>query len=131
MYSVSQLLQPFRDVIKPNGKFYWDNTLKQLFGKSKSQIFAAVTDWVKSFDPKLTCLQTDWSKDSIGYLLLQQHCDCKSGKIPTCCTTGWNLTFAGSRFTNPAESRYSPTEKHMILSRLYITTTYLHKIAKI
>ena len=27
-----------------------------------------------------------------------------------CCTDGWKLIFAGSRFTKPAESRYSPTE---------------------
>ena len=110
-YSVSPLMQPFRDLIKPNEKFYWDYTLNQLFEKSKLEIINAVKDGVKSFSLELrTCLQTDWSKNGIGYLLLQQHCKCDSDKIPTCCETGWQLIFAGSRFTNPAESRYSPTE---------------------
>ena len=27
-----------------------------------------------------------------------------------CCDAGWQPVYAGSRFTNPAESRYSPTE---------------------
>ena len=110
-YSVSPLMHPFRDLIKPNEKFYWDYTLNQLFEKSRLEIINAVKDGVKSFSPELrTCLQTDWSKNGIGYLLLQQHCKCDSDKIPTCCETGWQLIFAGSRFTNPAESRYSPTE---------------------
>lgn len=30
--------------------------------------------------------------------------------ITVCCKDGWKLIFAGSRFTKPAESRYSPTE---------------------
>ena len=53
---------------------------------------------------------TDWSKNGIGYLLLQQHCKYDSDKIPTCCETGWQLILAGPRFTNPAESHYSSTE---------------------
>ncbi|XP_077968889.1 uncharacterized protein LOC144422865 [Styela clava] len=55
-------------------------------------------------------LQTDWSKDGVGYLLLQQHCACPTAKDPTCCKDGWKLVFAGSRFTNEAESRYPPSE---------------------
>ena len=52
----------------------------------------------------------DWSKDGIGYLLLQQHCSCPPTNAPTCWSDGWYLVFAGSRFTTEAESRYAPTE---------------------
>ena len=68
-------------------------------------------DSIKAYDPeRRTCLQTDWSKEGLGYLLLQQHCKCDSSKAPICCKDGWKLVFAGSRFTQPAETRYSPTE---------------------
>ena len=57
-----------------------------------------------------TCLQTKWSKDGIGYLLLQQYCKCKSKNVPICYPDGWRLVYAGSRFTTPTEAGYSPTE---------------------
>ena len=55
-------------------------------------------------------LQTDWSKERIGYLLLQKHCDCPMPNAPVCCPTGWHLVYAGSRFTTSAESQYVPAE---------------------
>ena len=65
---------------------------------------------MQSYDvSKPTCLQTDWCKDGLGYLLLQKHCSCTE-ESPICCKGGWKLIYAGSRFTKPAESRYSPTE---------------------
>ena len=74
-------------------------------------VVSLIKEGVKSFEPqKITCLQTDWCRDGIGYLLLQKHCDCSLDKVPTCCPTGWKLIFAGSRFTNPSEYNYSPTE---------------------
>ena len=64
-----------------------------------------------TFDTKRkTCLQTDWSKEGIGYLLLQQYCNCETARAPLCCKDGWSLVFAGSRFTRGAELGYAPTE---------------------
>ena len=40
---------------------------------------------------------------------MQKVCTCKE-LTPLCCTEGWVLTYAGSRFTSPAESRYHPIE---------------------
>ena len=57
-----------------------------------------------------TCLQTDFSKDGLGYLLLQKYCECLLDNAPLCCHDGWKLVFAGSRFTKGAEARYAPTE---------------------
>ena len=42
-----------------------------------------------------TCLQTDWSREDIGYLLLQQHCSCPLSKAPICCPDGWRLFVLG------------------------------------
>ena len=110
-YSLSECMKPFRNLIKPGSKFYWDSTLEELFSKCKEDIIQKVKDGVRCFDvTKRTCLQTDWSKTGLGYLLLQKHCTCKENNNPRCCPEGWKLVFAGSRFTKGAESRYSPTE---------------------
>ena len=104
-------MQPFRELVKPNAKFEWNSSLEKIFSDSKEILIRQSTDGIQTFDPtRNTCLQTDWSKDGIGYLLLQQHCNCETAKAPVCCKDGWKLVFAGSRFTHPAETRYSPTE---------------------
>ena len=56
-----------------------------------------------------TLLSTDWSVSGIGFTLKQIYCGCKS-VTPSCCKEGWKLCLVGSRFTTPAESRYSPVE---------------------
>ena len=110
-YAIGPIMQPFRELIKPNNKFYWDATLTDLFVKSKQQLIEKVKEGVKAFElGRRTCIQTDWSKEGIGYLLLQKHCKCSKESDLHCCTDGWKLIFAGSRFTKSAESRYSPTE---------------------
>ena len=110
-YSISNIMQPFRDLIKHNNKFYWDDVLTRLFHDSKALLIDAVKEGIRSFDiNRPTCLQCDWSKDGLGYLLLQKYCKCALDNAPICCPDGWHLVYASFRFTNPAESRYSPTE---------------------
>jgi transposase InsO family protein len=110
-YAVSPIMQPFRDLVKPNNTFYWDSSLDKIFAESKELLVRKCTEGIQTFDCKRnTCLQSDWSKEGIGYLLLQQHCNCDIAKAPVCCKDGWRLVFAGSRFTSDAETRYSPTE---------------------
>ena len=109
-YSMTPEMKDFRNLVKPNAKFYWDEQMDIIFRKSKEVIKEKAVQGIRTFDiEKKTCLQTDWSRDGIGYLLLQQHCTCQSDQ-PTCCKEGWQLVFAGSRFTKGAEERYSPTE---------------------
>ena len=51
----------------------------------------------------------DFCKTGIGFLLTQKQCLCS--KIdPYCCSGGWKVVLAGSRFTKGAESRYAPVE---------------------
>ena len=110
-YSTTTAMQPFRELVKPNVKFHWNQTLEQIFRESKEVLIRQCEEGIRTFDPaRNTCLQTDWSKEGIGYLLLQQHCQCDESKGPTCCKEGWKLVFAGSRFTRGAETRYAPTE---------------------
>ena len=112
-HSDSSTMTPFRELIKPNTPFYWDDNLEHIFTTSKEHLIKLVKHGVRNFDTsKPTCIQTDWSQQGIGFLLMQKHCGCPvDTKIdPKCCKSGWKLTYAGSRFTTDAETRYSPTE---------------------
>ena len=104
-------MRPFRELVKPNSTFKMDKTLEDLFEKSKQKLVLLVEEGITSFDlNKTTCIQTDFSREGIGYFLLQKHCTCDTAKAPVCCKDGWRLVFAGSRFLSDAESRYSTTE---------------------
>ena len=79
-YSISNIMQPFRELIKHNNKFYWDDVLTRLFHDSKAVLIDAVKEGIRSFDiNRPTCLQCDWCKDRLGYLLLQKYC---TGQCP-------------------------------------------------
>ena len=86
--------------------WYWDEALDRAFEDSKAAILAMVRDGIHTYElNRPTCLCTDWSKEGLGFTLLQKHCRCSMLKAPYCCNDGWRLIFAGSRFTTPAESR--------------------------
>ena len=107
------VIQPFRELLKAPAKgkrVYWDTNLAKLFEESKQVIIDSIAEGIKSFSQdRITCLATDWSKDGIGYLLMQKKCSCPE-IVPTCCSGGWGVVLAGSRFCTGAESRYSPVE---------------------
>ena len=112
-FSMSERMSPFRSLLKPDTQFQWDDTLHKLFEESKTVILDEICKGVKIFDKtKPTCLVTDWSKDGIGFWLLQKHCDCQTtpASKPFCCNTDWQIVLVGSRFTHSAESHYRPIE---------------------
>ena len=109
-YAITDRMLPFHQLLKPGTPFHWNDTLNQLFEKSKAVTASEIEKGVRIFDKsKPTCLATDWSKSGIGFWLFQKHCECASKK-PFCCPTGWKIALVGSRFTHPAESRYAPVE---------------------
>ena len=113
-FSKTGPMEPFRPLLKPSAVFEWPEKLQKAFEESKEEIIQKVEQGIKTFDMKKpTCLQTDWSKTGIGFLLLQKNCDCEP-LTPICCRDGWAVTLAGSRFTTGAESRYSPVEGEML-----------------
>ena len=109
-FSMAKQMQPFRHLLKPATKFVWTPELDRLFELSKDIIINEMQDGVRLFDiSRPTCLSTDWSVQGIGFILRQKYCDCPDIH-PACCHEGWKLCLVGSRFTSPAESRYSPIE---------------------
>ena len=110
-YANSDKMAPFRSLVKPHSSFTWTEELKDLFEEAKHKIIQQVKSGVRQYNVKrATCLQTDYCKDGLGYLLLQKFCQCQLDKAPLCCPSGWKLVFAGSRFTKGAEANYAPTE---------------------
>ena len=110
-YSLGPVMLPFRELIKSKSEFYWDENVNNAFEESKKAIVELVKEGVSTYDVKrVTCLAPDWSKNGMGFLLLQKYCSCLLTKAPVCCQEGWRLVFAGSRFCTDAESRYAPIE---------------------
>ena len=118
-FSMSSVMEPLRlllkpDTWKPSCKFSWTPDLEKSFTFAKDEIVKSICDGVKYFDVKRwTCLATDWSRQGVGFFLMQKWCDC-SQLHPKCCNEGWKLVLAGGRFTRPAESRYSPVEGELL-----------------
>ena len=109
-FSKTNVMSPLRHLLSPSSEFVWSQELNDSFERSKHEIVSAVKKGVKSFYPKrVTCLATDWSKSGIGFCLLQKVCSCTE-ITPVCCPDGWVLVLCCSRYTSPAESRYSPVE---------------------
>ena len=76
-----------------------------------------VKQGVHSFSTnRCTCIQCEWIKGGICYVVLQQYCQCPANATPTCCLRDWRLVFSGSRLTTLTESRYGPTEGEAALA---------------
>jgi len=109
-FAQAPIMSPFRELLEHNGKFYWDDTLEQLFQESKRKILDSIVEGVRTFEVnRQTCITTDWSRTGIGFTLLQKHCSCPT-LDPTCGEDHWKTSYAGSRFTRASESRYAPVE---------------------
>ena len=105
-----EYLEPFRPFLSPRTPFKWSDELSEAFEASKLAIIEAIKQGIEIFDlEKPTCLRTDWSSQGLGYFLLQKHCQCESIQ-PDCCTDGWRVTLAGSRFLSATEQHYAPIE---------------------
>ncbi|KAK3784086.1 hypothetical protein RRG08_025276 [Elysia crispata] len=104
----AEKMQPFRTLLHPKMLFIWTAELDKFFEETKAIIIQEIQKGVEILDKNIPiCLATDFSKDGIGFWLLQKHCICSSAK-PFCSRTGWKVTLIGNCFTLPAESRYTP-----------------------
>ena len=76
-FSMTSHMHPFRELLKPSTPFHWNTELEESFQESKGKIVEEIQDGVRIFEPgRTTCLATDWSKDGIGHVLYQKHCNC-------------------------------------------------------
>ena len=111
--ATAPVMAPFRELLKkPSSKnVYWDGQLKEKFNQAKEIICQLAKDGLAYFDSsRPTTAITDWSREGIGFIIMQQYCSCNSTDIPFCCKDGWRLALCGSRHLNSAESNYAPVE---------------------
>ena len=69
-------------------------------------------------------VETDWSKDGIGYWLRQKYCNCTTLTLD-CCSEGWRVAMCGSRFCLPAESHYSHVEGELLAVTWVLKKTWI------
>ena len=97
-FSKTEIMAPFRHLLSPKTPFRWDENLEEAFEKGKQEIINKVAEGIQLFDlNRSTCLQVDWSREGIGLLLLQKHCECVREQMsPRCCPAGWKLCYVNS-----------------------------------
>ena len=105
----TEIMKPFREILKGNSKIvYWDAYLQQCFLAAKEQIRKLIEKGLISYDKlRKTVLITDWFRDGVGFLPLQQNCQCISDYTPFCCNNGWKLIYCS---LTSAENNYSVPE---------------------
>ena len=107
--SSSEELRPFRELLSPATPFYWDDTLGAAFAHAKSEIKTiAEGSRYLTRDGKHACPLTGASTASVSPSD-RNTAPCASNE-PSCCYTGWKLTFASNRYTHNAEENYAPVE---------------------
>lgn len=57
-----------------------------------------------------TAVLTDYSRQGLGFIVMQQYCQCVGQDTPTCCPNGWKLVLCGSRHLTAAKKNYSTLE---------------------
>ena len=108
---LTELMEPFRRFLSPKEPFEWTVDLESTFQASKERIVEAIQQGVRIFNPSLpTAVIPDWSKTGVGFWVVQKHCSCEHIGPPDCCTSGWKIVLAGSRFLSSAERNYAPVE---------------------
>jgi hypothetical protein len=91
---MAEKMLPFRQLLKPETPFCWDEHLNRLFEESKAAIISEIEEGVRIFDKnKPTCLATDIG---IGFWLFQKIVSAQE------VNTGWRITLVGSSVTHPA-----------------------------
>ena len=109
--AVAPVMAPFRELLKrtPGKKTYWDAQLEDKLQQAKRTICQLAEEGLAYYDrTRPTAVVTDWSREGVGFVILQQYCACISPEAPFCCKGGWRLALCGSRHLTKAEVAYAP-----------------------
>ena len=111
--ATAPVMAPFRELLKknPGKKVYWDKQLEAKLEQAKDTICKLAEEGLAYYDrTRPTAVVTDWSREGVGFVVLQQYCTCVSPDSPFCCKGGWRLALCGSRHLTKAEAAYAPVE---------------------
>ncbi|XP_064106861.1 uncharacterized protein LOC135215838 [Macrobrachium nipponense] len=111
--ATAPIMNTFREFLKkPTGKLVcWNEALRTKFHHAQDTICQLAKDGLAYYDRSCPIAAiTDWSKEGLGFVILQQYCLCSSAATPFCCTGGWRLALCGSRHLTAAEAGYTAVE---------------------
>lgn len=111
--ATAPIMKDFRELLKrPSGRsVYWDEQLQGKFRRAQDTICQLAKDGLTYYDnTRPTVAITDWSREGVGFIILQQYCHCSSPAAPFCCKEGWRLALCGSRHLTAAEAGYAAVE---------------------
>ena len=115
---MKEIIGDFCHLLSPRALFKWDENMTKKFKEVTTSLVEQARDGVTEFDMKRwTVLETDYSKDGLGFCLKQKCCKCTvpAGTINlTCCESGFKPIMCGSRFTSSAESNYAAVEGELL-----------------
>lgn len=110
-FAKSEVMAPFRELLRKNRDFYWDKTLATLFEEAKVEIVHKIKDGVANFElGRKTMMTTDYSETGVGYFLRQQHCNCDMTIAPHCGQDHWKVVCIGSRVLRDSKKGLAPIE---------------------
>ena len=97
---------PFRNLVKQNSKFAWNQSLEDAFKNSKKVIIDLVQKGVAMFDKgRVTCLLQIGAKKGWASYFYKSFANAL-----IFCPNGWCLIYVGSRFCTNAKCKYAPIE---------------------
>lgn len=69
-----------------------------MFKEAKGTVCKMARDGLTYYDhTRPTAAMTDWRREGLGFVILQQHYTCVMNEAPFCCRNGWKLALCGSR----------------------------------
>ncbi|XP_068215806.1 uncharacterized protein [Palaemon carinicauda] len=89
------IMEPFRDLLKKkktDKHVFWDTYLQEKFKSVQDTICKLSGNGLAYYDrssPTVTLI--DWSREGIGFVILQQYCSCITTDMPFCCKNGWRI----------------------------------------
>ena len=97
------IMKPFCELLKSKSKLvYWDDVLQSSFEYAKVAICKLIETGLSCYNKgKKTAVITDWSHNGMGFLLVQQDCQCIPD-TPFCCenTVGADVSHLQKRKKN-------------------------------
>ena len=104
----------FRELLSLKEEFSWNEDRQRDFEGAKQQKADKEEEGVRLFRVgRTTAFVTDWSKEGLGFFLLQKLCSCNE-IMPRCCNKGAIAINIGSRFCSQAERNYSAIKGELL-----------------
>ena len=115
--ATAPIMNDFRALLKkPCGRsVYWIEQLQEKFHRAQDAICRLAMDGLAYYDKTRPMVAiTDWSREAIGLVILQQYCHCSSAIVRICCIGRLAVGFVRQPPSHPAKAGYASVEGETI-----------------